>query len=714
MPRNRYLHQWAGFGRRVPVSLVATMLFAASFTQAIAQESGHVEQRQPRDGGRQLEEVLVIGEKLQRSYIDTYSSVGIVTAKDIEEYDIADTSDAYKRLANVRAFSQGAGSKSVAIRGLNADGVTQPTNSAALISMVVDGVTQSAEGLKRGSRGMWDVAQLEVYRGPQSTLQGRNALGGAVVIKSADPTFEPEYKLRGLYGELDREEVAGVVSGPVIDNELALRVSGEYAEKTSDITFTDPANKRFARDEYHNIRGKLLYLPRQLPKLQALLTISDVYDSPSSSPVTGPDFYARRFSGNSVFAEGRKMDLRNYNAELSWDMGGGVILKSTSGYNDTDLKIGSVPSSETFFRNDHRKDGDFMQEFLVEVNEDTHGITGVAGLFYGAFDQKVDSDIQYYLGGTPTFIQNGTFDNRTDTWAAYVDLRYRLTGPLSLILGGRYQRDSVHNSGNVATVPAGGSHYDLDSDFNVFLPKLGLSMDVAGNQTVAVTASRGYRQGFAETLVGSDETIDVDPEYVWSYEIAYRISTLNSKLLAGANLFYNDYTDQQVAVVNPEFAPLSNTVNAGNSESWGAELEAQYIFDFGLRLYGAVGLLKTKLGDFSFEGCPQGNCDGNQYGEAPELTASFGGEYTHASGMFGSIATSYTGEFYSGIVNSGSLEVDSSFVVDARIGYDFGWYRASVYANNVFDEHYMTGIISPNEAYVGDPRAMGIEVSTRF
>ena len=82
--------------------------------------------------------------------------------------------------------------------------------------------------------------------------------------------------------------------------------------------------------------------------------------------------------------------------------------------------------------------------------------------------------------------------------------------------------------------------------------------------------------------------------------------------------------------------------------------------------------------------------------------------------MFGSIATSYTGEFYSGIVNSGSLEVDSSFVVDARIGYDFGWYRASVYANNVFDEHYMTGIISPNEAYVGDPRAMGIEVSTRF
>ena len=709
MPLRKYLRP--GIPRVLPASLATTITLC---TAVLAQEPGYTAQDQAGDSGSQMEEILVIGEKLERSYIDTFSSVGIVTAKDMEDYDIADTSDAYKRMANVRAFSQGAGSKSIAIRGLNADGVTQPANSAALISMVIDGVTQSAEGLKRGSRGLWDVAQLEVYRGPQSTLQGRNALGGTVVIKSEDPTFEPEYKLKGLYGELDRQEVAGVISGPILDDELAFRISGEYAEKTSDIDFTDPANKRFAEDEYHNVRGKLLYKPQQLAALRVLVTASDVYDSPASSPVTGPDFYDRNFSGNSVFAEGREMKLQNYNADISWDMGDGVVLRSISGYNDTDLKIGSVPSSDDFYRNDHRKDGDFMQELLVEVNETISGVTGVAGLFYGSFEQKVDSDIQYYADGTPIFTQVGRFDNKTDTWAAYVDLRYRLTGPLSLIVGGRYQNDSVKNSGKVESVPAGGSNYDLDSDFDVFLPKFGLSLNVTGNQTVALTASRGYRQGFAETLVGSNETVDVDPEYVWSYEIAYRISALDNKLLLGSNLFYNDYTDQQVAVVDPDFAPLSNTVNAGNSESWGAELEAQYLFDFGLRLYGAVGLLKTQLGDFSFQGCSGDNCDGNQYGEAPELTASFGGEYNHASGAFGSIATSYTGEFYQGIVNSDDLEVGSSFVVDARIGYDFGWYRVSAYANNLLDENYMTGIISPNEAYVGDPRAMGVEVSAQF
>ncbi|WP_281290168.1 TonB-dependent receptor plug domain-containing protein [Parahaliea aestuarii] len=231
--------------------------------------------------------------------METFSSVGIVTEEDLDDYDIADTSDAYKRLANVRAFTQGAGSKSIAIRGLNADGVTQPSNSAALISVVIDGVTQSAEGLKRGSRGLWDVEQLEVHRGPQGTTQGRNAMAGTVNIKTQDPTFEPEYKFRLLSGELHRNEIAAAVSMPIVDDELAFRVSGEYAEKTSDIDFTDPANEIFAEDEYHNIRGKLLYTPKSLDGLEVLLTVSDVFDAPASSPVSGPDFYDREFAASS-------------------------------------------------------------------------------------------------------------------------------------------------------------------------------------------------------------------------------------------------------------------------------------------------------------------------------------------------------------------------------------------------------------------------------
>lgn len=113
-----------------------------------------------KDEQMPLEQVFVIGEKVERPYIETLSSVGIVTAEDLENYDIFDTQDAYRRLGNVRAFADDTGGNSISIRGLNADGVTQPSNSAALISVVIDGVTQSVEGLKRGSRGFCGISSV--------------------------------------------------------------------------------------------------------------------------------------------------------------------------------------------------------------------------------------------------------------------------------------------------------------------------------------------------------------------------------------------------------------------------------------------------------------------------------------------------------------------------------------------------------------------------
>lgn len=126
-----------------------------------------------------------------------------------------------------------------------------------------------------------------------------------------------------------------------------------------------------------------------------------------------------------------------------------------------------------------------------------------------------------------------------------------------------------------------------------------------------------------------------------------------------------------------------------------------------------MGLLKSKLGDFPADVC-DGGCDGNQYLEAPEVTASLGGDYRHRSGFFASIATSDTGEFYHAIINSADTKVDGSFVVDVKPGYDFGYFRVSTYVNNVLDENYLTGINSENSAYAGDAHAVGVEVLAQF
>ena len=691
-------------------SLLACCGFLCAFSASAQTGKSDAGAEAGATADRQIETVIVIGEKVARPYLETFTSVGVVRAEDFINFDLGDTSDAFNRLANVRAFAQGAGSNSVSIRGMNADGITQPANSAALISVVIDGVTQSAEGLKRGSRGVWDVQQLEVHRGPQSTTQGRNALAGTVIIKSRDPTFEPEVRLRATAGELDRREAALALSGPIIEDQLAVRLSGEYRERTTDINFADPGNEPLAEDEFYNIRGKALYQPKGLPGFEGLLTINHVFDSPSSAPVSGPDFFERNFAADSIFTEFREMTADNYSLDLGYEISDGVTLRAVSAFTDTDLEISSAPSSTAFFRRDNRQDGDFTQEFRLEIDRPMAGFTGVAGIFYGGFEQETDSFIAF----NGITVQDGVVENETETWAAYADLRYALSDRTTLIVGGRLQDDTVSVSvGDDFSVGAG---IDESTEDTEFLPRLGLSFAPSEDQTVTASVNRGYRQGFTERRVTSAGTTiaAVDPEFLWAYEVAYRHELFSDRLLLGINVFYNDYEDQQITVSDNAIGLFPATLNAGESESYGLELEAQYDNGRGFSAYAALGLLETEIGTFTDTNCEGGTCEGNAYSEAPEVTASIGGSYFHASGLYGSLAISYTDDFFQSINNADDIRVEGYTLVDCKIGYRYGGARISLYANNVFDEDYLLGLVSENEGSVGDGREVGVEILAEF
>ena len=577
--------------------------------------------------------------------------------------------------------------------------------------MVVDGAIQNGEATRRGSRGVWDVDQIEVMRGPQSTLQGRNSLGGAVLIKTKDPTWTPEAIYDTQFGTDHYRSNAFVVSGPIIPNEVAIRIAGQTMRETKDITYTNPASAPLGRDELDQIRAKALLTPSWLPGFTALFTISRTYDKPGVSSVSGPDFFARRFdaTGFTTF-EFRDARVDSHVADLSYNLAPGWTLKSLTSFVSTDAKI-YTPAGQLLDRDERRDGSDFSQDVRLVFDPPGSPLSGVIGVFAGRFSNKIDSTI-IFGGG---LFQDAQFANETRSIAAYTDLRYRFLERWSVIAGGRLLQDKVHNKMTGMSFFA--ATEDVSTTNSVFLPKVGLAYDITPDQTVAATVNRGYRSGFAEFPLGSTTVNQVAPEFLWSYELAYRSRWFDNRLQVNANVFYYDYSNQQIVVDNP-LAPTPNatfTQNAGKSHVYGGEIEARARVMEGFSVFTSIGLLKTKFDEAVV--AEFGTLNGKKFPESPTVTASFGGIYKHHTGMFAAGDISYTNGYYSAgnVANDPRRFIGSFTLVNARVGYEHKHGSVTLFVRNLFDERYLTSI-SPgyNEATIGDGRMIGIRATGRL
>ncbi|MEO4042265.1 TonB-dependent receptor [Hoeflea sp. CAU 1731] len=681
------------------------------------------------EGATVLDTITVVGEKLPRDLFNTYTSVGVVTGTEIEDYDIVTIDQALNRTANVLALPTSTGNNSISIRGLNAEGVTQPSaRTAPVISMIVDGASLGVEALRRGSRGVWDVDQIEVLRGPQSTLQGRNALAGAVVVETKDPTFEEEFIFDGEVGTNDYYNGAFVVSGPIIPDNLAIRIAGQAWRETADIRYVDPAISELGKDEFEQIRGKILFTPEDLPGFSALFTISHTHDKPAWNAVSGPDYFARIYDDASGSgAEFRDTTVTNYIADLSYEITPNWTIQSISAYSNTDVIIES-PEGSIFDRYDTRDIGDFSQDITLTFESPDSPFSGVFGLFYGDFRTDIDSDFttSYFAPYIPVVdVQQLVSENRTESIAAYADLRYEFTDRWTLMAGGRLLQDkiSVDIVGTaldfeqtlINGYPVYGSLDENGSTTNTeFLPKIGLAFDIADNQTISLFAAKGYRAGFTEVPAGSTEVNEVEPEYLWDYEVGYRSLWLNDTLQFNANAFYYDYTNQQLLIFNPDFPGQTITENVGKSHAYGAEFEVRYMPTTGLELFTTLGLLKT---EFDEAETSDGDFAGNEFPEAPAFTATIGGVYRHQSGFYASASVSYTDGYYSSgdLANTRSRYMDAFTLVDASIGYEAEYASFSLFARNLFDEQYLTSINDTgSSASIGEGRTIGLKANVRF
>lgn len=686
----------------------------------------------PSGGGSldaELPTITVTGEKLERDLAEVYASVGIVTSQQIFDFVLPDLKASLNQIANTRTFSANQGNSGIVIRGVSSEGLTQPTNSSPVIAVIIDGASQNGEGIRRGSRGTWDVSDVEVFRGPQSTLQGRNAMAGAVIVNTENPTFHWEAAGQGEYAGSDASGEIGsgafMLSGPLVENQLAFRVAGQISDGNKGILYSDALNAGLDDDEFGQIRGKLLFTPDALPSFRALVTVSRTHDKPGVTAVTGPDFFRRWFGSDVSAVELRETDVTNVVADVSQDLGEGVVLRSVSAFVMTEAQINSPAGSLAFIRADARDGGDFTQDLRLELAEGIRPLSGVIGVNYGRFSADSDSDITLSLPDFGIFdlpYQDLSVSNLNESIAAYADMRYALTDRWSVLFGGRLAYEQVTNTANGRVFNFDTFTYDqilknAGTDYLVALPKLGLAYKFDDHQRVAFTVSEGFRAGFA-AVDFDGQVYDVAPEYLWAYELAYRSRWLDGRLEVNANAFYYDFRDLQIDVDDPNpLSPQTITRNIGKAHAFGGEVEIRTRPVDGLSAFLSLGLLKT---EFDQALASTGNYAGNSFPEAPAITLNTGGTYRHPSGFFASADLSYTASFYSvgDIANTPAERVPSYVLVNAALGYEQKNWSVTLYAKNIFDEQYVTGIstsaFGPAEATVGDGRMLGVRAKATF
>ena len=643
------------------------------------------------DNGRiQLAPITVAGELQQRSLQDTHTSVSVFRGEELERSSDRDLHDVVERTANV---SSAYGEDGFSIRGIDQRGAA-PGGSGLVVNTMVDGASiVTNQSTFFGPYSTWDLEQIEVLRGPQSTQQGRNALAGAIVIRSKDPTYDTEIKGRGDLAQRDTMGGAFALNAPVIDDKMAVRFSVDHKQSDGFVHNPTLDDDAYDAQEQTTLRGKVRLDPTE--DLTAILSYTHARNFGGDNFVDPTLFPGERvnLSGFEDPNEGAEHDL--FGLRLTYDLPHGFTIESETTYLDSQYEryqaLSRTPtvSSTVDFR--------VMTESLeqeLRLRYERERLKGVVGGFFADIGQhSVD----------PTY----AIDTRTDTQnaALFGEVEFQAFSALPglwLIGGGRYDHET-------ATVKSGGT--EQEATFNAFLPKVGVNYHWTGDLSTSFVIQRGYRAGGTQINGYTGAVNEFDPSYTWNYEFGVRSEWFDDRLVANANLFYTDWSDQQARILGPSGASSDFDVrNAGNSELYGGELDLKFAATRNLDLFASVGYVATEFVDFDNRG---EDLSGNEFPFAPQVTASVGAAYYFGDGFEIQADANYSDGFYGDVSNSEQFKSDSRFVVNAKAGYEQDHWGAFLYVRNLFDEDYLT-LAFPTNSVAGEPLTVGAFFTVNF
>ncbi|HFQ5324703.1 TPA: TonB-dependent siderophore vulnibactin receptor VvuA [Vibrio vulnificus] len=637
--------------------------------------------------------VVVIGEKTERTIYDTSSSVQVFDQETIDNTPGAtEIDDLLQLIPNM--VDSGQGNSMPTVRGIDGSGpstggLASFAGTSPRLNMSIDGRSLTYSEIAFGPRSLWDMQQVEVYLGPQSYIQGRNASAGAIVMKTNDPTHHFESAVKAGIGERNYSQTAAMISAPIIQDELAFRLSFDQQKRDS---FVDLASYEPAGDakkiEMNSVRGKLLYEPSALAGFKTTLGVSHM-DS------RGPQSESTNVVGNEAFRPVYETKSLSTAWDISWQLNEVLTFENNLVYSKFAYDRYTNPTP--------RQKGDFTtegKEFHVEPLLRYLSLDGRVNALVGARYYKSSQDDEY-IDATSANPMSGS----TKTQSAFAELTYALTQSIDVTVAGRYEKERVKRK-----VSDPRFKLDHDDTLSVFLPKFDIAFKPDMAQTFGFKVAKGYNAGGAGLAFNSIQFAGFSPyqfedEYIWNYEFYTRHRLGNSVELM-TNTFYNDFDNMQMTQT------LSNgdvlIANLDSAKTYGAEIGTRWYATDSLELFANLGLLGTEYKEASG--------DSKDLPRAPSMTGNLGGQYSFFDGFELSANAAYTGDYYSDRSNTAITKVDAYWVANAQLAYVFENGRATLFATNLFDSNKTTLYTSSNlnDQLTQQPRMIGASLQLNF
>lgn len=681
-----------------------------------------------------LEEIVITARKKEENLQTTPIAVTALTADALEKRQIIDIGSIQYSAPNVNIQPLiGNSGVGMSIRGQV--GVENTAASDSPVGVYVDGVYTARSSM--GFLELVDIERIEVLRGPQGTLFGRNTTGGALNITTPAPAGEFSGRLTGRYGNYDTKEILGHVNIPLQGEDVALRVSFKHAEH-------DGYGKSLSTDrEFNNLNSDFIRIVGRVAPEDAIydITVSaDYYNRKGNGPLAAvhavrpgstadafgfanyipTDFYTN-YSTSDTFE-----DITAKGASLTANFEIGELqLKSITALRDlqnnifTDADGTPFPVIEFTQHNDQKSQ--FTQELQLSGEGDT--VSWITGAFY--FTEENDD-----LTESTTAVTAGQIDNKSFAifgQATYaISDRWRATGGLRYTWDKRSIGLSIFNAaGTTCTLPTtdtpGECLSNASSNFHYLSYLANVDYQFSDSIFVYAKTSRASRAGGYNNRV---ITAPFNPEKVTDYEVGFKADLLNNRLRANIALFLTKYDNVQrtiVTVVNG--APTALTNNAAKAEIPGLEIELTAIPFENLEIGGSLGLLDPKynsfddplLGDRSDEPFTYTSTTNFSVYATYTVPLSFGELTMHAD--YG-----YKSKIYYN-TSTPELDVQDGYgILNARIALrlDDPNIELSVYGRNLTKTEYNTYILDVfgpfgyNAAYRGTPRTYGAELTFRF